>query len=120
MLAAAVVVVALALGVSCWAGVHLARARPVVLRQLFAGGLVEAALIAQAVVGVILTASGDQPADAVVFWGYLVVALLVLPGAAVWAVADRSRWSSAVLLVGGLTVAVMEVRMLQVWQGITR
>lgn len=120
MLAAALVVITLALALSGWAGIRLARRRPVVLRQLLAGGVVELALLAQAVVGALQTARGYQPTDPVVFWGYLVVALLVLPGAAVWAMADRSRWSSAVLLAAGFTVAVMEVRMLQVWQGVTR
>ena len=51
------------------------------------------------------------------FWGYLVTALLLLPVAAAWAFAERTRWSSVVLLVAALTVAVMEWRLVQVWTG---
>lgn len=115
MLASALVVGGLALVLAGWAAFRLLRDRPVILRQLLAGGVVEAALLAQAVIAVVLTASGQQPADAVTFWGYLVVALLLLPVAALWAFADRTRWSSAVLLVAAVTIAVMELRIVQLW-----
>jgi hypothetical protein len=115
VLVPAIAVVAMSLALSAWAGVRLARNRPVILRQLIAGGVVEVALLVQLVVGGVLVAAGHVLDDALTFWGYLAVSLLVLPGAAAWAFADRTRWSSAVLAVAGLTVAVMEVRMLQVW-----
>lgn len=116
---AAYVVIGLSVALSTWAGVRLARDRPVILRQLIAGGVVEGALLVQIVVGIVLVAAGHALADALTFWGYLVVAVLLLPGAAAWAFADRSRWSSAVLLAAGLTVAVMELRVLQVWNQVT-
>jgi hypothetical protein len=116
VLVAAVAVGALALVLAGWAGVRLARDRPVILRQLIGGGVVELALVVQTVVALVLTLTGHPLADAVTFWGYLVVALLLLPLAAVWAFADRTRWSSAVLLVAALTLLVMEVRLVQLWQ----
>jgi len=113
----AVLVVLLALGLAVWAGVFAARDRAVVLRQLKAAGVVEAALILQVLAAVVETARGRAPDDAVTFWGYLLTALVVLPVAAAWAFAERTRWSSVVLLVAALTVVVMQWRLLQIWGG---
>lgn len=103
--------------VAVWATARTARDRPVVLRQLFAAGVVEALLLAQVVEAAVRSLRGDRPADPPTFWGYLMTALLVLPGAAAWAFAERTRWSSVVLAVAALTVAILEYRMLVVWAG---
>ena len=67
--------------------------------------------------GLVETARGNGPDDAVTFWGYLATALVLLPVAAAWAFAERTRWSSVVLLVAALTVVVMQWRLVQVWNG---
>ena len=74
-----------------WAGWRALRDRPVILRQLICGGVVEGLLLVQ-VRGrpVALAATGGGPADALTFWGYLVTSLLVLPVAAAWAFAERT------------------------------
>ena len=115
MPAAAAVVAALSLALGLWAAVRLARGGAVILRQLIAAGVVEVALLVQGVLAGWQVATGHALADPVTFWGYLVFALLVLPAAGVWAVADRTRWSSGVLVVACLTLAVMELRMGQIW-----
>lgn len=115
MVVSAFVVMALALGLAGWAGWFALRDRAVVLRQLVGGGVVEVALVAQGVVAAVAVLAGHSLVEAATFWGYLVVALLVLPLAAVWALVERTRWSSVVLVVGCLTIVVMEVRMMQVW-----
>ncbi len=98
-----------------WAALFAVRDRAVILRQLIAGGVVEAAILVQMVVAGIGQAGGHPVADPWTLWGYLVVALMVLPLAAAWALADRTRWSSVVLVVAAFTVAVMELRVWQVW-----
>jgi hypothetical protein len=55
--------------------------------------------------------------DTVEFFAYLLVALIVPLGAAFWALIERTRWSTFVLGVGALTVAIMLVRMHQIWFG---
>jgi hypothetical protein len=102
---------------ACWAGWFALRDRPVILRQLVAGGVVEALLLVEVVVAAVRTVTGDGPADGWTFWGYLVTTLFLLPVAALWAFAERTRWSSVVLLVAALTVAFLHVRMGQVWLG---
>jgi hypothetical protein len=114
-LAWAVVVGSLAL--ASWAGWRALRDRPVILRQLIAGGVVEGLLVVEVVVAVVLGATGSPPADVVTFWGYLITSLAVLPFAAVWSFAERTRWSSVVLVVAGVTTAFLQLRLVQVWAG---
>lgn len=114
-LAWAVAAGSLALG--AWAGWRTVRDRPVILRQLLAGAVVEALLVVQVVVAAASALGGDPPADPPTFWGYLVTTLFVLPVAAAWAFAERTRWSSVVLLVAALTVAFLQLRLVQVWTG---
>jgi hypothetical protein len=55
--------------------------------------------------------------DTVEFYAYLVVAIMVPIGAGFWALVERNRWSTLILGVAALTVAVMLVRMNQIWTG---
>ena len=81
--------------------------------------LVEALLLVQLVVSIVLVVQGKQAVgDTVEFFGYIITALVVPPAAIAWAVIERTRWSTLVLGVSGLTVAVMLVRMWQIWTGI--
>lgn len=106
-----------ALGVAAWAAWRTLRDRPVILRQLLVCGAVEVLLLVQVVVGLVAVARGDGPADGATYWGYLVTTLFVLPVAAAWAFAERTRWSSVVLLVAAVTVAFLQLRAVQVWTG---
>jgi hypothetical protein len=61
---------------------------------------------------------GEEAAiDTVEFFAYLVVAIMVPIGAGFWALVERNRWSTLILGVAALTVAVMLVRMNQIWTG---
>ena len=111
----AVLVAASCLVLAGWAAVRTLRDQPVVLRQLVAGGVVEGLLVVQVVVAAVLVAGGARPVEGPTFWGYLVTTLVILPVAAAWAFAERTRWSSVVLLVAALTTAFLQYRLLQVW-----
>jgi predicted transporter len=104
----------LALGIAGLAAALLGRAPG---RLLLAGSvLVEAVLVVSAVAAVVLLARGHRPAETATFLAYLVGVLLVVPATMLWSLAERTRWSSLVLAVGGLTVAVMTVRMQVLWR----
>ncbi len=111
----ALVVVALCLALGGWALWFVVRDRAVILRQLWGGAVVEGVLVVQAIVAGVLAATSSPDVDGVLLWGYVVTQLLVLPIAAAWAFAERTRWSSVVLLVAALTVAFLEFRLLQIW-----
>ncbi len=111
----AVLVAAAAVLLGAWAGWFVVRDRAVILRQLWGGAVVEGLLVVQAVVAGVLHASSRAPAEPAVFWGYVVTQLILLPLAAVWAFAERTRWSSVVLLVAALTVAFLQLRLDQTW-----
>jgi hypothetical protein len=113
--ALAVLVAGLALALAAWALVFAVRDRAVVLRQLWGAGVVEAAIVVEVVVALVLVSGGATVAEPVVFWGYLVVSLAVLPLAGLWAFAERTRWSSVVLVVAAVTVAFLQWRLLEIW-----
>jgi len=81
--------------------------------------VVEGLLLAQLAVTIALVATGSSAkGDTVEFFGYILTALIVPPAAVGWAVIERTRWSTLVIGISGLTVAVMLVRMWQIWSGI--
>ncbi|GIG40002.1 hypothetical protein [Cellulomonas phragmiteti] len=111
----ALLVAALCLALAVWAAWFVVADRAVVLRQLWGAAVVEVVLAVQAVVLGVLQAAGDRDVDGWLLWGYVATQLVVLPVAAAWAFAERTRWSSVVLLVAALTVAFLELRLLQIW-----
>jgi len=81
--------------------------------------LVEGFLLVQLAVTIALVAIGQEAkGDTVEFFGYIITALIVPPVAVAWAIVDRSRWSTVVLGISGLTIAIMLVRMWQIWTGL--
>ncbi|MBX3098065.1 MAG: hypothetical protein KF761_00665 [Salinibacterium sp.] len=83
---------------------------------LGATAVVELLLLAQLVMGVVVPLAGNPPTGSLPeFWVYLVSALLIPPAAVAWALVDRNRWSTAILGVACLAVAVMVYRMGQIW-----
>jgi hypothetical protein len=78
--------------------------------------LVEALLLAQVVIALVAPATGNHPTGNLgEFWVYLATACLIPPAAIAWALTDRSRWSTVVLGVAALAIAVMAYRMNQIW-----
>lgn len=93
----------------------IARRRPNDL-TLGALVLVEVLLLAQLVIALISPALGNHPVGSVpLFYVYLISALLIPPLAVFWALIERTRWSTVVLGVAAFAIAVMVVRMQQIW-----
>lgn len=78
----------------------------------------EFGLLMQLIASITLVILGERAAiDTWEFFGYLIVAIMVPVGAAIWALVERSRWSTVIMGAGVLTVVVMLVRMHQIWTG---
>lgn len=108
------VIVASAAGVLCIV-LGLAGRRP---SDLTVGSLalLELLLIAQIVIAIIAPMVGNPPTGSILeFWVYLVSAALLPPAGVVWALLERSRWSTVIMGVAALAVAVMVWRMQVIW-----
>ena len=105
---------ALAGVLAVWAGAVAARNRPAGPALIVFSGVIELALIAQLVVGIVMWGQ-SAGTDPLLFFGYVVTALVLVPLAAGWAFIELTRWGPAVLACAGLTVIVMIVRMDQIW-----
>lgn len=78
--------------------------------------LVEALLIVQLVVVIAAPFFGNDPSGSVLeFYVYQISAVLLPPAAVFWALIERNRWSTVILGVACLSIAVMVYRMEQIW-----
>lgn len=78
--------------------------------------IVEVLLIVQVVVAIVAPLAGNPPTgDLLEFWVYLVAAVLLPIGGVLWALLERSRWSTVILGVVGLSLAIMLWRMQMIW-----
>ena len=73
-------------------------------------------LLAQVVVSIVAPLAGNPALGSPLeFRVYLVSAVLIPPAAVFWALIERSRWSTVVMGVAALAVAVMVWRMQVIW-----
>lgn len=78
--------------------------------------LMELLLIAQVVIAIVAPMMGNEPTGNLLeFWVYLVSAVLLVFGGVAWALLERSRWSTMIMGVVGLSIAVMVWRMHVIW-----
>ena len=78
--------------------------------------VVEVLLVVQLVISLVSPLFGNYPTGSgLEFWVYLVTATLIPPLAILWGLLERNRWSTVVLGVASLAVAVMVYRMYQIW-----
>jgi hypothetical protein len=115
-LATSLIIVSLVCAV--WALVLLFLSRPVGKKYLLGAlAVIEAGLLGQSVAAVVEMIGTHGTVDKPTFVLYAVGILFILPVAGWWARTERSRWGVGVLLIGCLVVAIMVVRMNQVWSG---
>jgi hypothetical protein len=78
-------------------------------------GLLELGLVAQLVLGLDRVLGDHAGVSVATYVGYLIGALFVLPLAAGWAWAERSRSGTGVLLVAVVVLPVLFVRLHDIW-----
>jgi len=84
--------------------------------SLGSAALVELLLVVQLIVAIIAPAVGNPPrGNPLEFYTYEISALIIVPLAAFWALAQRDRWSTVIVGVANLAIAVMVFRMYEIW-----
>ena len=114
---------ALAIGVlsaglllAAWTGFQAWRRRPTTEAQMVGAIVVEAGLLAQTVIAIVQITRGQELAEPVTFIAYAVGILLPLPLGFQLARLERTRYGSLSLCFTAVVVAVMTLRLLQLWQ----
>jgi len=111
----AYVVMALAGAMVVWGLITAAVDKPPGRAQLLFAAGVEVVTIVQTIVGLVALAQGFRPVELATTIGYLIGIVVLIPVAWFWANVERTRFSGVVLAVAGLSVAVMTLRLLQLW-----
>ncbi|MFI6516792.1 hypothetical protein ACIBF1_14620 [Spirillospora sp. NPDC050679] len=111
------VIIVVSLLAAAFSAVTAFRNRPMGWGDLIGLGAVEVLLVVQAVVGFAKLGGDEGPKDGATFVGYLLAILLIPAAGAGWGLLERSRWGPGVIVVAALAVAVMIVRMRQIWEG---
>ncbi|HEY5980642.1 MAG TPA: hypothetical protein VIT41_13515 [Microlunatus sp.] len=111
----AYVVMALSGAMVVWGLVTAALDKPPGRAQLLFAAGVEVVTVVQSVVGFVALLQGFRPVELATTVGYLIGVTVLIPVAWFWANVERTRFSGVVLAVAGLSVAVMTLRLLQLW-----
>jgi len=77
--------------------------------------VLEIGLVVQLVLGLVRVFDDHEGVSVATYVGYLVGALVILPLAAGWAWAERTRSGTGVLLVGVVVLPVLFVRLHDIW-----
>ena len=113
----AVAVALCSLAVAAWSFLLAARGRAPQQPLLIGLGALEALLVVQLVIAVVLLFVQGAPDRLATFIGYLIASIVAVPIGAAWALAERSRSSTAVLGVVCIAVPVIVLRLHVVWSG---
>ncbi|MDX3078051.1 hypothetical protein ACIP98_17130 [Streptomyces sp. NPDC088354] len=115
-----IVVSATALLLAAWCGFAAFRDQPTKDWHFIGMAVVAVLALAQLVIGVIKVSTGGKPVDGTtIFFAYLIGAACTVPAAAFMSLTERTRWGSAIVAAGGLILAVLEVRLYDIWGGVS-
>ncbi|MEU6059574.1 hypothetical protein [Streptomyces sp. NPDC046887] len=116
LVALTVALSAAALALAAWCGFAAFRDQPTKDWHFIGMAVVTVLALAQLVVGVVRLAQGAEAEEGTaIFVSYLVGAFLAIPAAGFMSLVERSRWGSAVVAAGGVVLAVLEVRLHDIW-----
>ena len=110
---------AAALALAAWCGFAAYRDQPTKDWHFIGMAVVSLLAIVQLVIGVVRLSQGDDPEQGVaIFIAYLVGSALAVPIAAFMSLAERTRWGSATVAAAAVVLAVLEVRLYDIWGGV--
>ncbi|MGK5630670.1 hypothetical protein [Streptomyces sp. URMC 123] len=115
-LTAAVGVAALVL--AAWCGHAFFRDQPTKDWHFIGMAVVTLLVLVQLVIGFVLLGRGEEPRDGTaIFVAYLFGAAAAVPAAGFLSLSERTRWGSATVAAGAVVLAVLEVRLFDIWGG---
>ncbi|SEO40034.1 hypothetical protein [Actinacidiphila rubida] len=105
-----------ALLLAAWCGYAAYRDSPTKDWHFIGMAVVTLAALVQLVVALVQLARGERPDHGMaVFLAYLIGAACTVPAAAFMSLAERTRWGSAIVAAGGVILAVLELRLHEIW-----
>ncbi|MFD7096513.1 hypothetical protein [Streptomyces xanthophaeus] len=105
-----------ALALAAWCGHAAWRDQPTKDWHFIGMAVVTLLVLAQLVVGIVKLAQGGEPDEgAVIFVAYLVGALAAIPAAGLLSLTERSKWGSVTVAAAAVVLAVLEVRLYDIW-----
>jgi hypothetical protein len=114
----AYVIIAASLAYAAWGLVAVIRNQNPREWFVIGAGVIELLLLIQAIVAFVMMAVTDGPSETALFVSYLIFAMLLLPIALFWALAEKSRWGTSVLVFAALVLAALVVRLQDIWEGV--
>ncbi|GAA0292134.1 hypothetical protein GCM10010302_33430 [Streptomyces polychromogenes] len=105
-----------ALALAAWCGHAVWRDQPTKDWHFIGMAVVTLLALAQLVVGVVQLARGEKPEQGtVLFVAYLLGAFAAVPAAGLLSLTERTKWGSVTVAAGAVVLAVLEVRLYDIW-----
>ncbi|MFF4185988.1 hypothetical protein ACFYZ9_22625 [Streptomyces sp. NPDC001691] len=113
-----VAVSAAALALAAWCGFAAYRDQPTKDWHFIGMAVVTVLALAQLVVGLVQLGRGERPEQGVaIFVAYLAGAFAAVPAAGFLSLSERTKWGSVTVSAGAVVLAVLEVRLYDIWGG---
>ncbi|MFC0598693.1 hypothetical protein [Streptomyces palmae] len=107
-----------ALVLAAWCGHAAYRDQPTKDWHFIGMAVVSVLGLVQLAVGIVQLARGEKPDQGTaIFVAYLLGAGLAVPIGAFMSLAERTRWGSATVSAAAVVLAVLEVRLFDIWGG---
>ncbi|WP_432134464.1 MULTISPECIES: hypothetical protein [unclassified Streptomyces] len=107
-----------ALILAAWCGWAAYRDQPTKDWHFAGMAVVSVLALVQLVAGIVLLARGEKPGQGTtIFVAYLLGAVACVPAAGFMSLAERTRWGSVTVAASGVVLAVLEVRLYDIWGG---
>ncbi|MER5206430.1 hypothetical protein [Streptomyces sp. NPDC002825] len=105
-----------ALALAAWCGFAAFRDQSTKDWHFIGMAVVTFLVLVQLIVGIVQLARGEKAEEGTtIFVAYLLGALCAVPIAGFMSLAERSRWGSATVAAGAVVLAVLEVRLYDIW-----
>ncbi|MDQ8703159.1 hypothetical protein RCO28_11740 [Streptomyces sp. LHD-70] len=105
-----------ALLLAAWCGFAAFRDQPTKDWHFIGMAVVTLLAVVQLVVGIVQLARGQEPEQGTtIFVAYLIGCAACVPAAGFLSLAERTRWGSITVAASGVVLAVLQVRLYDIW-----